>query len=691
VIRCIRLLAAVLLALPAFAQTTTTRAELLRNNTSACEEGSTAAHCQGGFSGLTDGNGETFDAAPGNVSRVDVHSLLYAGNATKVFVHVMPWWCMQPGSTSTGTGTACQSHIQIGYSSNNSVTVAAQVDDMLRRGLDGLVVSYYGRLNFYDQTTLKFRDELEKRCVGSWCPMQYALLEEQGSFQWTKCPIDGNGVDRTQCIIDAINSDLDYMDANYFNTNSYLKVDPATKLPSTSGRPAILFFICEECFVDPAPNWHQIWGQVRGHAQGLARGNGLFIFRNAPGFTHDESDGAFAWVNWYGADPYGLNYLTDFYNTSVLTGNANKLTWGGGWKGFNDSAASWAPSPPRRMDQQCGKTWLQTLKAADGKYNSSQQLPFMSLITWNDYEEGTEIETGIDNCLSLSAAVSGDILSWTLTFSRPTGSEETVHHYDVYDSADGENLTLKATLSPGSHSVDLRTLNLGPGTHKLYVHGVGMPSILNQLSNVATYNLTAAITVTPTALNYSPTLVGTSSATQSVTISNTGNTAVAIQSITMAGEFLQANNCPASLSAQASCQVQLSFKPSGANTRSGSLSILTSLSSTPTKVTLSGIGTYVKLTPLSLAFASRSVGSTSPSQNVTFTNTRSSALKITAISISSNFLQDNNCGTQVGAKASCTLNVRFRPASKGTKAGTLSISHDGGASPSKVSLSGTGR
>ena len=33
------------------------------------------------------------------------------------------------------------------------------------------------------------------------------------------------------------------------------------------------------------------------------------LVRNAPGFTHTESDGAFAWINRYGtetSDPFGL-------------------------------------------------------------------------------------------------------------------------------------------------------------------------------------------------------------------------------------------------------------------------------------------------------------------------------------------------------------------------------------------------
>src|ERR1035437_7303890 len=40
-----------------------------------------------GFHGITNGN-----VKPGNVSKVDLHSLLYTGATTKIFVHYMPWW-----------------------------------------------------------------------------------------------------------------------------------------------------------------------------------------------------------------------------------------------------------------------------------------------------------------------------------------------------------------------------------------------------------------------------------------------------------------------------------------------------------------------------------------------------------------------------------------------------------------------
>ena len=87
------------------------------------------------------------------------------------------------------------------------------------------------------------------------------------------------------------------------------------------------------------------------------------------------------------------------------------------------------------MDQRCGQTWLQTFAKINSLYNSTNQLAAMQLVTWNDYEEGTEIESGIDNCVSVSAAMAGSSLQWKIT-----GSENTIDHYRVYVSSDGQNL-----------------------------------------------------------------------------------------------------------------------------------------------------------------------------------------------------------------------------------------------------------
>lgn len=510
------------------AQTTSYSAET-SNNTAACSAAGTPSYCQAGFTAMSDSASGVYNPVPGNVSTEDVHSLFYSGNTTRVFAYFQPWFCMQSGSTATGTGTLCNKHIQVGYTSNNSATVNGQLDDMLRRGFDGVVVDWYATDQTvapnYDATTKLIRDNLAARCSGPQsCPMYLTLMEDEGSFKWTNCP-QNTGTDPTQCLTDAINANLDYANATYFQSNAYLRVNKKTMQVDPTGRPVVLYFICEECWSNPTPNWSQIWAQVRAHTNtyGSTTPQLYFVFRNSNGFTHTETDGAFAWVNWYGSsDPYGFVYLDNYYDvaSSATHNNPNLITFGAAWKGFDENNAPWVSGAGRTIAQQCGNTWVQSFQQAthNNDFSTSYQLPFAGVVTWNDYEEGTQIETGIDNCLTLAASVSGSILSWQLNFSNASGSEATVHHYLVFDSTDGQNLTQVARLLPGTHSVDLKTLSLASGTtHKLYVKAVGQPSIQNKMSNVVSYSPTATLTLS---LGLNPSSVtGGSSSKGTVTLS----------------------------------------------------------------------------------------------------------------------------------------------------------------------------
>jgi hypothetical protein len=105
----------------------------------------------------------------------------------------------------------------------------------------------------------------------------------------------------------------------------------------------------------------------------------------------------------------------------------------------------------------------------------------LQVATWNDYEEGTEVETGIDNCAAVSAGVSGTVIKPVPSFTG-VGSEETVDHYEVYLSRDGKNLMDAGSAAVGGASLDVNTLGLASGTYKVYVQMVGKSHILNHMS-----------------------------------------------------------------------------------------------------------------------------------------------------------------------------------------------------------------
>ena len=202
-----------------------------------------------------------------------------------------------------------------------------------------------------------------------------------------------------------------------------------------------------------------------------------FVFQDDEGFSHAMSDGSYSWV--MPQDPgYGLEYLSDFYQTGMKF--ANTETVGASYKGFNDALASWGSG--RYMDQQCGRTWLQTCSQINQLYNSGRQPPYLQLVTWNDYEEATEIESGIDSCFSLEASVSGSTLEWSTN-----GDENTIDHYNVYSSPDGQNVRQVTQTQPGVHSVDLCTGSLPQGRQQLFVQAMGKPMLANRMPAPVSY------------------------------------------------------------------------------------------------------------------------------------------------------------------------------------------------------------
>ena len=157
---------------------------------------------------------------------------------------------------------------------------------------------------------------------------------------------------------------------------------------------------------------------------------------------------------------------------------------GATYKGFNDTLASWGSG--RIMGQQCGQTWIQTFSEINRLYDSEKQLPSLQLVTWNDYEEGTEIESGIENCLALSASVKGNALQWT-TGESAGRTEDTIDHYTAYISSDGKNLMPLADLVSGVHSLNLCSFPIPAGSYSLFVQAVGKPDIVNQITGAVTY------------------------------------------------------------------------------------------------------------------------------------------------------------------------------------------------------------
>jgi hypothetical protein len=124
--------------------------------------------------------------------------------------------------------------------------------------------------------------------------------------------------------------------------------------------------------------------------------------------------------------------------------------------------------------------------------------------------------------------------------------------------------------------------------------------------------------VSPASLTFSGQVVGTTSTSQPVTLSNSGNAALTIGSISISPDFAQINNCGGSVAASGSCTINVTFKPTVSGTRSGTLTVTdysNGVAGSTQTVSLSGTGQ-----DFTLAVASGSSSQTaSPGQTATYT------------------------------------------------------------------------
>jgi hypothetical protein len=74
----------------------------------------------------------------------------------------------------------------------------------------------------------------------------------------------------------------------------------------------------------------------------------------------------------------------------------DKIAVGAAWAGFDDSRASWSLN--RHISSRCGQTFTDTLNFWRKYYSADDPLPYLLVETWNDYEEGTDVEPGIPTC-----------------------------------------------------------------------------------------------------------------------------------------------------------------------------------------------------------------------------------------------------------------------------------------------------
>jgi hypothetical protein len=230
----------------------------------------------------------------------------------------------------------------------------------------------------------------------------------------------------------------------------------------------------------------------------------------------------------------------------------------------------------------------------------------------------------------------------------------------------------------------------------------GMPDLVlvgTLTEQITTLLNTGSATFSPTSpLTFSNQLIGSTSAPQTVTLTNSGTTSMTISSVTSSGApfRMTANTCKGSLAPGAQCSITAEFTAKVKGTVSGGITIKDSASSKPQFVELIGMGTQMAISPAKLTFPAQKVGTKSISRNVHLTNSGTTNVGFThfiyidGLNGYDDFSQTNNCGSFLAPKASCTVTVTFEPRQTGSLSSILYINDDGGDSPQTIPVTGTG-
>jgi hypothetical protein len=237
------------------------------------------------------------------------------------------------------------------------------------------------------------------------------------------------------------------------------------------------------------------------------------------------------------------------------------------------------------------------------------------------------------------------------------------------------------------------------GTLQAALAGGGSPTVLPLLGSNGSLRL---VNVSPASLTFDAQNVGTTSTSQSVTLTNFAGTALTMAGISFtgadAGDFAETDNCGGSVAAGGNCTINVTFTPTGGGSRTATLSISDSAAGSPQTVSLTGTGTGAPVVSLSAAptFPSEPVGTTSPAETVTVTNTGNANLTFSDISTTGPFaivVSGTTCSTSspVAPSASCNVAVTLTPTAGGPTSGTLSLADNAGGSPQSMTLAGTGQ
>jgi len=226
----------------------------------------------------------------------------------------------------------------------------------------------------------------------------------------------------------------------------------------------------------------------------------------------------------------------------------------------------------------------------------------------------------------------------------------------------------------------------------------------NGMGSPQSYSVTGSGLIPPAAspvrINFSNQTIGTTSADRIVTFTNNNPIALNFSTDSVTGDFALDSDTCAGQSVPGNggtCSIGVSFTPTAKGTRTGTLSVNNSSSSSPQTVGLSGPGILLGPTfsPKPLAFGGSNIG-VPVVRTTTATNPNTVALSFTSAvatgSTTSDYSVTNDTcsGNTIGAGLTCTIQVTFTPSIHGNDPGTLTVTTNASTPTSNLALTGHG-
>ena len=198
-----------------------------------------------------------------------------------------------------------------------------------------------------------------------------------------------------------------------------------------------------------------------------------------------------------------------------------------------------------------------------------------------------------------------------------------------------------------------------------------------------------AATLTPATQDFGTEAVGFNSAAQTFTWTNNSTFSATVTLVNGSQDFNVTSNGCSTVLAGASCQIQVVFNPSAVGPRTGTLTVGSSGTTLISSLTGTGVPD-LSFSLASLNFGSLDVGAVK-TQSFNITNGATGNVPVPAFVLTGDYSAASNCGSSLGAGATCTVNVSFKPTTSGSRPGTLMLASSSAAYPAMPTLlSGNG-